>query len=169
MVRVFTAAGFRDDPALLGKVSEALISHYQGRNVWELLPGVSKNLGDLKHAGFRLGVISNSDNSTVPTLEALGLSVLFDFVINPANTGLEKPNPEIFRRALEAGRNVSPAEAAHIGDDIDADYRAPRKIGMVSFLVDQHHRYREEDANGVDRRCVINDLSELLHLVTLKV
>jgi FMN phosphatase YigB (HAD superfamily) len=154
---------------LLHKVSEALIAHYNhGQNVWEMLPGVSKNLDQFKRAGFRLGIVTNSDESTVPTLRTLGLSVFFDFVINTANTHLEKPNPEIFRRALEAGNGVNPVEAAHIGDEIDADYRAPREIGMISFLIDRQKRLRSEDLNGVDRRCLIYDLSELHNLVTVK-
>lgn len=166
--RVFVAAGFNGDPALLAKVSAALVDRFtNGMNVWEMLPHVNKHLEDLKRSGFKLGVVSNSDNSTFTMLRTYGLASFFDFVVCTANTGLEKPNPEIFRRALELGGNVPPEEAAHVGDEIKSDYLAPREIGMYSFLVDRQKRLHGDDLNGVDRKFVISDISELSNLIAV--
>lgn len=169
IVRVFVAAGYKGDPAVLNKVSEALLVHYhEGRNAWEMINGSNKNLEDLKRLGLRLGVVSNSDDSTLPMLRTLGLMPFFDFVINTSNSGLEKPDPEIYRRALEAAGGVSPEDAAHVGDEVEADYTAPRKIGMLAFLLDRQQRLRNADLEGVDRQFVIHDLSKLCSLVELK-
>jgi len=170
IVRVFDAASYRGDRAVLEKVTDALIDHYHqgGRHAWEMISGANKNLEDLKRCGFRLGVVTNSDESTMPMLRNLGLETFFDFVINTANTGLEKPDPEIFRRALEAGGGVSPEDAAHVGDEVEADYWAPRKAGMHSFLIDRQRRLRKEELRDVNQQCIIHDLSELPRLLTVK-
>lgn len=167
-IRVFMAAGYRGDLALLNKVAAVLIDHlHHGRGTWEMLPNASKNLEDLKCAGFKLGVVSNSDESTVPMLRTHGLASFFDFVVNTASSGLEKPDPEIFRKALESGGGVSPEEAAHVGDEIEADYLAPRKIGMTSFLLDRQRRLSSKELKNVDQKCIIHDLSELRKLIEL--
>ena len=71
----------------------------------------------------------------------------------------------MFRHALKAGGGVSPGEAGHIGDELIADYWAPRGIGMTSFLLDRNHRWSTIELKNVDQRCVIYDLQELNKLI----
>lgn len=169
VVRVFNAAGYSGDQKALSRVADALIEHfYHDSTTWVTLPGASDILQYLNSSGFKLGVVSNSDDSTLPMLQTHNLANYFDFVVNSANTGLEKPNPEIFRRALKASGGINPDEAGHVGDDLKSDYQAPRKLGMTAFLLNKQNRYSDVDLVDVDHKCIITDLSELKHLVELK-
>src|SRR2546429_6693189 len=51
--------------------------------------------------GLTAGVISNSNGTIRATLRTLGLLPSLDFVLDSAEVGVEKPDPRIFRLALE--------------------------------------------------------------------
>jgi putative hydrolase of the HAD superfamily len=65
-------------------------------------------------------------------LRQLGLLKYFRSVFVSSELGVDKPNPEIFRRALRlAGREAS--EVLHVGDDPERDWRAARSAGLTVF------------------------------------
>ena len=56
----------------------------------------------------------------------------FRYVFVSSELGVDKPNPEIFRRALRlAGRKA--ADVIHVGDDPERDWRAARTAGLTTF------------------------------------
>ena len=69
--------------------------------------------------------------------------------------GVEKPDPEIFRRALERLR-VEAQRAVYVGDIYSIDALGARAAGITPVIVDPTGTYRELDCP------VIADLSELL-------
>src|SRR5204863_264855 len=50
--------------------------------------------------------------------------------------GADKPDPEIFRRALK-GMNLSADEVVHVGDDPERDWKAATAAGSRVFLLDR--------------------------------
>ena len=91
-------------------------------------------LARLRAAGFRLGIVSNSDGRVEQALNAAGLREYFDVVIDSSVFGTEKPDPAIFRAALEA-LNVAPEEALFVGDLYDVDVVGARAAGMEAVLL----------------------------------
>jgi putative hydrolase of the HAD superfamily len=111
----------------------------------------------LRAAGHRLAIVSNWDCSLGDWLEPAGLIALVDGVVTSAATGVAKPDPAIFRRALEL-LGVEAANAVHVGDSLDKDIDGARAAGIRAVLVT-----RDEGApDGVE---AIRSLAELPSLV----
>jgi putative hydrolase of the HAD superfamily len=101
-----------------------------------LYDDVRPALDRLSALGIALAVVSNWDLSLYRALEVHGLSAYFDVVVPSLEIGHEKPDPEIFRCAVER-LGVGPERAAHIGDDPLDDLYGARSFGMVALLLDR--------------------------------
>jgi putative hydrolase of the HAD superfamily len=111
----------------------------------------------LRAGGHRLAIVSNWDCSLGDWLEPSGLTALVDGVVTSAATGAAKPDPAIFRRALEL-LGVEAASTVHVGDSLDKDVDGARAAGIRAVLVT-----RDGDApEGVE---AIGSLAELPSLV----
>ncbi|MBI3635048.1 MAG: HAD-IA family hydrolase [Candidatus Rokubacteria bacterium] len=86
-------------------------------------------------AGLVTGVISNSNGSVRDLMERLGLAAHLDFVLDSFEVGVEKPDPRIFRLALEHAR-VAPDEAVYVGDLYSVDVLGARRAGIAAILMD---------------------------------
>ena len=102
---------------------------------WELLPGADSALQDLQQYDVKLGVISNYDHRLYKVLTEMHLRQYFDFVLPSYVVGVEKPNPEIFHRALEDA-GVQSTEAVHFGDNVEKDFIGARNAGMGAILLE---------------------------------
>lgn len=96
--------------------------------VFEAIPGAVAVLDDLRGRGIALAMVSNWDCALPGTIERLGLGHLFQTVVASAVAGAEKPDPRIFRVALER-LGVEPARALHIGDEAN-DEQGAAAAGM---------------------------------------
>jgi putative hydrolase of the HAD superfamily len=95
------------------------------------VPGV---LTALRERGLRLVVVSNWDVSLHEVLERTGLAPLLDGAVSSAEHGAAKPDPSIFAAGL-ALAGAEPAEALHVGDDLEADVGGARAAGIEPVLV----------------------------------
>ncbi len=78
-----------------------------------------------------LGVVSNSrsEEAVRRILERVGILDYFSRIVSSGTEGVEKPNPDIFRRAL-ARMNVPAAEAVYVGNLARTDAKAAAAAGM---------------------------------------
>ena len=65
-------------------------------------------------------------------LEQLGISKYFSHVFISSELGVDKPDPEIFRRALSF-INLPADKVLHVGDDPERDWKAGRAAGLNVF------------------------------------
>lgn len=100
-----------------------------------VLPGVPAALAELRTAGLRLAVVSNSDGSVERKLRAVGLRDFLDVVIDSAVVHLEKPDPAIFTLALERLGAVAET-CVHVGDLYSVDVVGARAAGIKGVLLD---------------------------------
>jgi len=109
-----------------------------GHGMWSFpLPGVEVGVTRILDRGLRCAVISNSDGSIRDSLEEAGLSHLFEFVIDSAEVGFKKPDPQIFTLGVEQLGGVSPQEVAYVGDSVFHDVAGARQAGYAQgWLVD---------------------------------
>jgi putative hydrolase of the HAD superfamily len=98
-------------------------------------PNAIPALRAVRDAGLSAAVISNSDGSARTSLERLGLLTYLDFVLDSGEVGVEKPDPRIFRLALERA-GLEPPEAAYIGDLYSIDVRGAQAAGLHAILLD---------------------------------
>ncbi|MBI3989199.1 MAG: HAD-IA family hydrolase [candidate division NC10 bacterium] len=92
-------------------------------------------LEELKGEGSMLGVVSNSDGSVERLLQQAGLADFFSFILDSGDVGVEKPDPRIFRLALERA-GVKPERAVHIGDFYSVDVLGAQAAGVRGILLD---------------------------------
>jgi putative hydrolase of the HAD superfamily len=110
---------------------EAAYAHFAEAGVWDLYPEVAEVL-ELLRKHFDLAVISNFDGRLRMILEHLGVSPLFSHVFLSSELGADKPDPEIFRRALRLS-NTEPNETLHVGDDPVRDWEGARSAELAVF------------------------------------
>lgn len=115
---------------------EVTYEHFAEPNVWELYPEVPAVLEKLQ-SRFQLGVISNFDGRLRVVLQHLGISKFFSHVFISSELGADKPDPEIYRKAVNLV-NLQPAEVLHVGDDRERDWEAATAAGLKVFRLDRN-------------------------------
>jgi len=110
---------------------------------------------------YRLGVISDTGITPGRAMrryfEERGLMGHFSSLVFSDETGLCKPHPDVFTRALrELG--AEPCEAVHVGDLLRTDIAGAKGVGMRSVWVRSPYQDGESDAQP---DYVIDSLHEL--------
>jgi putative hydrolase of the HAD superfamily len=114
---------------------EVAYEHFAEPGVWELYPEVPGVLEELAPR-FRLAVISNFDGRLRLILQHLGISKFFSQVFISSELGADKPDPEIFWRALKL-IYLNADEILHVGDDPERDWNAAKEAGLLVFQLDR--------------------------------
>jgi putative hydrolase of the HAD superfamily len=114
---------------------EVAYEHFAEAGVWRLYPEVLDVLEQLQER-FPLAVISNFDGRLRFILQNLGISKYFAHVFISSELGADKPDPEIFRRALKV-MHLDANEVLHVGDDPERDWKAASAAGLCVFRLDR--------------------------------
>jgi putative hydrolase of the HAD superfamily len=115
---------------------EVAYEHFAESGVWELYPDVIGVLKQL-HRRFQLAIVSNFDGRLRVILERLGISKYFGHIFVSSEIGADKPDPEIFRRAVKF-LNLRPENVLHVGDDPERDWQAASAAGLSIFKLDRN-------------------------------
>src|SRR5512135_2026876 len=78
---------------------------------------------------YRLGIVSNFYGNLEAVCHSAGLAPLFAVMVDSHCAGAEKPNPAIFRAALETLRAM-PETTMFVGDSLRRDCEGARRTGM---------------------------------------
>ncbi len=97
-----------------------------------ILPGVMKNLSELKEGGIKIAIGSSSKNTPL-ILKQIGLSDYFDAVSDGNNIKNSKPDPEVFLKAAKMLGLAS--DECMIVEDADAGIIAGQRAGMKTLAV----------------------------------
>jgi HAD superfamily hydrolase (TIGR01509 family) len=142
-------------PALIEKVAGT----FRDIRTWsKVMPETLSALESLRAARYFLAAISNSNGTVESELRRAGFGGCLRFVIDSALEGVEKPHPEIFRRALRRA-NIAPEEAVYVGDVYSVDVGGAQTAGLRGILYDRVGAY--PDAGCLRIRSVM-DLINLL-------
>ena len=114
---------------------EIAYEHFAEAGVWEIYPEVPGVLEQLRRR-FQLAVISNFDGRLRFILQHLGISKFFSHVFISSELGADKPDPEIYRRALKL-IDRKPTEVLHVGNDSQRDWEAASAAGLSVFRLDR--------------------------------
>jgi putative hydrolase of the HAD superfamily len=132
---VLDELGIRD-PDTVAALARWRRTYNLPRGLWTVAePAAERALRVAKEAGLTTAVISNSNGTIAGILDTLGLAPHLDFVIDSFTVGVEKPDPRIFRLALERA-GLLPTEAAYIGDLYSIDVLGARAVGLRAVLMD---------------------------------
>lgn len=118
--------------------TESLARHYfePMRRSAELDADAPAVLAEIRDAGLRMGIISNTFTPPFAIDEQLGQQGILDYFpvrVYSCEVGVLKPHPKIFRVALEA-LGVSPERALYVGDRPSIDVKGASRLGMRTAL-----------------------------------
>jgi HAD superfamily hydrolase (TIGR01509 family) len=102
-----------------------------GRFVDETLASVHANrplLARLQQR-YRLGIVSNFYGNLVTVCHNVRIRAFFDVIVDSVRVGCSKPDPRIFRSALDE-LGLASTDAVFVGDSLPRDMVGARAIGM---------------------------------------
>lgn len=103
-----------------------------------LLDGALETVTWLRERGCRLALVTNGAGSAQRLkIDRFGLEPLFDAILIEGELGFGKPDPRVYRRALEA-LDAEPRDAWMVGDNLDWDVAPPQRLGMAGIWIDRH-------------------------------
>lgn len=123
------------DPLDRDTFFEAAYGHFAEGGVWELYPDVLEILERLAPR-FELAVVSNFDGRLRVILQHLAISKYFRHIFVSSEIGADKPDPLIYRLALELTRFGS-EEVMHVGDDPKRDWAGAKSAGLEVFKLER--------------------------------
>ena len=141
-------------------LADRLYAEFTDLANYRLFEDVPSVLDRLAGAGLVLGVVSNFEEWLERLLEELGVLGRFEVRVISGAEGMEKPDPRIFRLALERA-GVGPEHAVYVGDDPVMDIAPAAAVGMLPVLIDRRGRF--PDAEGL-RLTSLSELPEVLGL-----
>jgi len=152
---------------LRDEVHRHLDSEFADAALWcREIPGARAGLEALRATGVRVGIVSNADGligSRLAEREILqvgpGPGVEVECIIDSGAVGVMKPDPRIFRIALDA-MGVAAGRAWYVGDMPGIDVVGARNAGLHPVLIDPYELHLGE---GYDRT---GSLAELAARIT---
>ena len=100
---------------------------------WKKDENLLKFIRQIKTNGLKIGIISNvAQYQFDEFFSKEEQTELFDFLVLSGEVGCAKPNPEIFKIAIEKS-NVLPSEIAFFDDSI-LNIEVAQKMGIQGFL-----------------------------------
>lgn len=110
-----------------GDIQEASIEAY---------PGAMNTLQRIREMGKGMALITNGVSRLQRAkINRFGLEPFFDCIIVEGEFGAGKPDPRVYRHALEQ-LSVQPSEAMMVGDNLQADIAGAQSLGIPTVWVD---------------------------------
>ena len=126
-------------------------------------PEVNRFLAHLIDRKVPWGIVSNGPSRMQRhKCQALGLDQISPFIIISEEVGCAKPDPRIFRYALDATGLPSPEQIMFVGDNPATDIAGARRFGMRTAWVRRGRRF-PADLQPPD--CIVDSVDELRHIV----
>ena len=132
----------------LDRAREVLLAAFEEGDVWTReIAGAREAIAALAARGVTIAIVSNADGTVERQLRDDGIcqvgpgaGVEVAAVLDSGVVGVAKPDPAIFRLALER-LGAAPEHTLHVGDTPAADVVGARAAGLHPVLVDpyDHH------------------------------
>lgn len=106
---------------------------------------------------YALGLLSNGNSYP----ERTGLPEIFRFVVFSQDFGIEKPDPRIFRIAMEKA-GCTNDQLLHVGDSLTSDIKGAQGVGVKSVWLNRTGMARQ---SGIEPDFEIKSLLELMNIV----
>ncbi len=118
-------------------------SNYHAKHV-RIVYGGMEALKEMRSMAEHMGLITDADRPyTEKVLRALGIFDLFDSITTAEDAGVGKPNPKIFRMALQ---NSKSKIKIYIGDSEKRDIVGAKNVGMIAIKVGRPSEFADYNA-----------------------
>ena len=151
-----------DDPSLAARIADKF-SALRDEAI-RPYPDALEAVQSFRQLGYRLALLTNG-NGVIQRrkVSRFGLEDLFDLILIEGEVGFGKPDPRIYRQALE-GLGVTPAETWMVGDNLEWDVFQPQRMGIFGIWVDMQGRGLPE-GHDVQPNRIVRRLAELCQLL----
>ena len=139
---------------MAARKNEWYVDYIRQLDAGEILPGATEYLKAIRSRWVRTALASASKNAPL-IIERLGISALFDVVVDGNKVNNAKPDPEVFLRVAEE-LGIPPASCV-VFEDAEAGIEAALRAGMGAVGIGSHFRLKDADV-------VIGGLWQLLVL-----
>ncbi|MBI2887730.1 MAG: HAD family hydrolase [Chloroflexi bacterium] len=127
----------------------------------ELFPGAADTLAELKSRGIPLALLTNGNAvDQRAKIQRFNLAPYFECIIIEGEFGAGKPDPRVYRAALDTLR-VGPEATWSVGDNLEWDIAAPQRLGLFGVWVDAAGGGLPQDT-GVCPDRIVRSIRELL-------
>ncbi|HWD09836.1 MAG TPA: HAD-IA family hydrolase [Actinomycetota bacterium] len=123
-----------------GAIFESLYGRFTSYESYRLFPDVLPALEACRRAGLTLAVVSNFEEWLEGMLIEFEVAPFFACLVISGREGVEKPDPAIFKLALDR-TGLQARDVAFVGDHPTVDVAAANELGMTGVLVDRWDRY----------------------------
>ncbi|MGV8118478.1 MAG: HAD family hydrolase [Candidatus Xenobiia bacterium LiM19] len=133
---------------------------YRGvsRERLRIYPDVKEVLDEMQHR-YILGIVTDAQSAyAIPELQAVGIAEYFDTIVVSGDFGYRKPDPRLYRTALE-NLELVPEHTVFVGNDMYHDVYGAQQVGMKAVLF--MTEYGDKEREGVKADYVIRRFSEL--------
>lgn len=104
------------------------------------LPGALEALATFRRQGIRLALITNgAERPQRAKIERFGLASYFECIVVEEAFGVGKPDERVYRHALSELR-APPQDAWMVGDNLEWDVAAPKRLGLKGVWIDVKQR-----------------------------
>ncbi|MFS0783174.1 HAD family hydrolase [Bacillus sp. 1P06AnD] len=122
-------------------------------------PHLRQMLDELRSMPIRLGIVTNGRGRfQMDNIVALNMEGYFDAILISDWEGIKKPDPRIFRRAIER-LDVIADECAFVGDHPENDVKAAQAIGLTGIWK------KDDQQDDAEADYIVKDLNELPRLI----
>lgn len=130
----------------------------------QLYPSVLEMLEKLRPR-FPMAIVTDAQSAyALGELNHVGLTDYFHPIVVSGDYGYRKPDPRLFRQALE-GMGVTAAETLYLGNDMYRDIYGAQQAGMQTLMFNSPQG--EKTYAGISPDFIITDFCELLSILGL--
>lgn len=127
---------------LAARKNEWYVDYIRQMDASEILPGAAEYLQRIREKGIKTALGSASKNAPL-ILKRLGISSLFDVIVDGNVVSKAKPDPEVFLCAANQ-LGISPASCI-VFEDAEAGVEAARRAGMRTVGIGKPDVLRDVD------------------------
>ena len=128
---------------LAARKNDWYVDYIRNMDASEILPGAAEYLQGLRIRGVRIALGSASKNAPL-ILERLGISSLFDAVVDGNKVSKAKPDPDVFLCAAQTLK-IPPGDCV-VFEDAEAGIEAAHRAGMTAVGIGKPSLLKEADA-----------------------
>ncbi len=130
-------------------------------DVLNVIKIVKEILADIKK-DFMLGVVSNFYGNLEASLKSLNIAEFFDILIDSTLVDVRKPDPEIFRIAIN-NLKVSPENTIVVGDSYERDIKPAKMLNCKTIWLDVSSWTKPGETNSAD--FIVKDIMKIKGII----
>jgi HAD superfamily hydrolase (TIGR01549 family) len=128
------------------RLHPALVKQFRQDKKWVLIEDTQEALIRLDRREMPLALVANWGSNLEDLTGQLGIRHFFSVIVSSQSAGVEKPNPLIFKRAVdEFALSTQTDRILYVGNEYRADVSGARAAGLTPVLIDKNGTYPHAD------------------------